>query len=171
MDQPQVELAQVTGVGEIIFLDAHLPAGNHVGNDVLLRRVLVNSVRIFGDGNYFASFLIHGPISRLQSNSNHLQSRLTDGGTCYLIDESATLEAGYLTPADVWTFEVSVQEQVEGEGDIFARIVDADVEMQFFLAQDQPVGQAKSAHPKLKNDENLSVHSMKTKRILRIVPR
>jgi len=74
-----------------------------------------------------------------------------------------------LTPADVWAFEVSVQQQVEGEGDIFARIVDADVEVQFFLAQDQPVGQAKSANQKVET-MNVSIHS-KRKRISRIVPR
>ena len=71
------EQTQVTGIGEIIFLDAHLPAGNHVGDDVLLRRILVNSVRIFGHGNYFPTFLIHGSISRLQC-INHLQSHVTD---------------------------------------------------------------------------------------------
>ena len=30
------------GVGKVVFLDSHLPAGHHVGHDVLVRSVDVN---------------------------------------------------------------------------------------------------------------------------------
>lgn len=63
-----------------------------------------------------------------------------------LIDEGAALETGDLAAPHVRTFKIGVQQQVAREGDVFAGIVDADVEVQLLLAQDQPVGQAEPAH-------------------------
>lgn len=44
-----------------------------------------------------------------------------------------------MAAADVGHLQVRVQEQIEGEGDVLAGVVDADVEVQLLLAQDQPV--------------------------------
>ena len=53
----------------------------------------------------------------------------------------------YLTPPDVRTLEVRVKEQVEVEGDVLARVVDADVHVELLLAQDEAVGDAERAVP------------------------
>ena len=37
------------GVGKVVFLDPHLPARNHVGNDVLMRGVDVNPGKVILD--------------------------------------------------------------------------------------------------------------------------
>lgn len=56
-----------TGVGKVVLLDAHLAAGDDVGDDVLLRRVLVDAVRVLGHRHHLATLLVHGAVSRLRS--------------------------------------------------------------------------------------------------------
>ena len=57
------------------------------------------------------------------------------------------MKAGDLTAAHVRHLEVRVQQQIEAEGVILARIVDADVEVQLLLAQYQPVGKPERIVP------------------------
>ena len=47
-----------------------------------------------------------------------------------------------LTPSDVWALEVRVEEDVEVKGRLLAGVVDADVEVELLLPQDDPVGDA-----------------------------
>ena len=61
----------------------------------------------------------------------------------YLVDECAAVHAGDLAFPHVRALEVGVQQQCEAEGVLRAqRVVDADVEVQLLLTQDQPVGQS-----------------------------
>ena len=46
------------GVGEVVLLDAHLPAGDDVGDDVLGRRVGVDAVGPLVDGDDVAALLV-----------------------------------------------------------------------------------------------------------------
>lgn len=59
----------------------------------------------------------------------------------YLVDERAAVEAGDLTPPDVRHLEVRVEQQVEAERQVFARVVHSNVEVQLLFPQDQSVGQ------------------------------
>lgn len=77
----------------------------------------------------------------------------------HLVNKSAALKASDLTPAYVRHLEVSVQEQVERERNVLARVVHADVEVQLFLAQDEPVGQPEREVPHRPRD--LVVHYAK----------
>lgn len=47
----------------------------------------------------------------------------------YLVDECASVQAGYLAPSNIWHFQIGVQQQIEWERQIFAGIIDADMEM------------------------------------------
>lgn len=102
-------------VGEVVLLDAHLPAGHHVCYDVLLRGVLVYPVRPFVDGDDVTALLV-------------------DSAIAGLVNESAAVEAGDLTPSHIRHFKIGVEEQVEAESQIFARIVGCYVEMQLLFA-------------------------------------
>ena len=53
----------------------------------------------------------------------------------------------HLTPPDVRTLEVGVKEEVEVEGDVLARVVDAHVHVELLLAQDEAVRHAERAVP------------------------
>ena len=55
---------------------------------------------------------------------------------------SILLQSPDLTPSDVWALEVGVEEHVEVEGRLLAGVVDADVEVELLLPQDDPVGDA-----------------------------
>lgn len=61
-----VRETRITRIGEIVFLNPHFASRYDVGYDVLLRRVLVDSVGVFGHGDYVPGFLIDGAVSRLQ---------------------------------------------------------------------------------------------------------
>lgn len=63
-------------------MQSHLPAGHHVCDDVLLRRVLVDPVGPLIDGDHLASLLIERILPRL-------------------VDEVTALEAGDLTSAHI----------------------------------------------------------------------
>lgn len=65
----------------------------------------------------------------------------------YLVDKGAALKARYLTSPHVGHLEIGVQQQVEGEGDVLARVVDDDVEVKLLFAQDEPVGEAEREVP------------------------
>lgn len=54
------------------------------------------------------------------------------------------MQAGDLTPAHVRHLQVRVQQQVEREGNVLARVVHADVEVELLLAQDQSVRDAEA---------------------------
>lgn len=109
------------GVGEIVLLDTHLPTRNYVGYDVLLRRILIDSVCPFVDRYNFPAFLINGTV------------------VAYFIDEGAGMQAGYLATSDVRYFEVSVQEHIEAESHIFTGIVYGYVEVELFFSEDEAV--------------------------------
>ena len=53
----------------------------------------------------------------------------------------------HLTPPDVGTLEVGVKEEVEVEGDVLARVVNAHVHVELLLAQDEAVRHAEGAVP------------------------
>jgi hypothetical protein len=106
--------AKLTSVGEIILLQSHLSPRNNVSDYVLLRRVLINPVGPLVDGDHVAALLVDSPISRL-------------------VDERAAVQASYLATPYIGYFEVRVQQQIEGERMILARVVHANVEMQLLL--------------------------------------
>lgn len=54
------------------------------------------------------------------------------------------MQAGDLTPAHVRHLQVRVQQQVERERNVLARVVHADVEVKLLLAQDQSVRDAEA---------------------------
>ena len=57
------------------------------------------------------------------------------------------MHAGDLALPDVGTLEVGVQQQREAEGVLRAqRVVDADVEVQLLLTEDQPVCKSEPGH-------------------------
>ena len=56
------------------------------------------------------------------------------------VEERDTAEPRDLAPPHVGTLEVRVQEHVEVEGGLLARVVHPDVEVQLLLPQDDPVG-------------------------------
>jgi len=119
----------MTVSGKLYFLHPHLSSGHDVGDDVLLRGLEVDPVGPLADGDHLPALLVG--VGRFPG----------------LVDKGAELEPGDLTPADVRTLEVGVQQQVEVEGDLLARVVHAHVHVQLLLAQDQPVGDAKLAVP------------------------
>ncbi len=53
----------------------------------------------------------------------------------------------HLTPSDVRALEVRVKEEVEVEGYVLAGVVDAHVEVELLLPEDEPVGDAELAVP------------------------
>ena len=55
---------------------------------------------------------------------------------------SHSLQLTDLTASDIWALEVRVEENVEVEGRLLAGVVDADVEVELLLPQDDPVGDA-----------------------------
>lgn len=57
--------SNLTGIGEVVLLQPHLPAGNDIRDDVFLWRVLVDSIRPFVDCHYVTTFLIDSTISSL----------------------------------------------------------------------------------------------------------
>lgn len=59
------------------------------------------------------------------------------------------MQSGDLTLAHVRYLEVCVQQQIERERQVFAGVVDADMEVQFLLANDQPVGYPESVPQKI----------------------
>ena len=59
-----------------------------------------------------------------------------------LVDKCAALKTGDLTPPHVWNFEVSVEQKIERECDIFARIVDANVKVKLLFPEDQSIRQS-----------------------------
>jgi hypothetical protein len=59
-----------------------------------------------------------------------------------LVDESAAVQSGYLASAHVWHFEVSVQQEIKTKSQIFARIVNSNVEVQLLFTEDEPISQS-----------------------------
>ena len=107
-------------VREVILLQAHLPAGHYVGHNVLRRCVLVDPI---------------GPLV----DRHHVSALLVDRALPRLVDERAAVEARDLAAPYVGHLQVRVQEEVERERDVLAGVVDANVEVQLLLAQDQAV--------------------------------
>ena len=56
------------------------------------------------------------------------------------VQEGDAIEPRHLAPPHVRTLEVSVQHHVEVEGGLLAGVVDTDVEVEFLLSEDDPVG-------------------------------
>lgn len=75
-------LSTLTRIGKIVLVQSHLPAGHHVGDHMLLRRVLIDPVCPLIDGHHLASLLIERILPRL-------------------VDEVAALETRNLAPSDV----------------------------------------------------------------------
>lgn len=113
----------LTRIGEIVFVQPHLAAGHHVGDDVLLRGVLVDPVGPLVHGDHLASLLVERVLPRL-------------------VDEVAALETCDLTPPDIGHLQVCVQQHIESEAQLLAGVVDTDVEVEFLFPQDQAVGNA-----------------------------
>lgn len=59
-----------------------------------------------------------------------------------LVDKSATVQSGYLAPTHVWNFEVCVQEQIKTKSQIFARVVNPNVEVKLLFTKDEPISQS-----------------------------
>ena len=53
----------------------------------------------------------------------------------------------YLASSDIWTLEVGVEQEVEVERDVLARVVDANVHVKFFLPEDETVAHSEGAVP------------------------
>lgn len=112
-------------VRKVVLLQPHLPPRHHVRYDMLLGRVLVHSVRPLVHRDDVAALLVDRAIARL-------------------VNERAAVEARDLAATDVGHFQVRVQQEVEGERDILRGIVDADVKVELFLAQDQAISDPKA---------------------------
>ena len=56
------------------------------------------------------------------------------------VQEGDSVQPRHLAPPHVRTLEVSVQHHVEVEGRLLAGVVDTDVEVEFLLSEDDPVG-------------------------------
>lgn len=112
-------------VRKVILLQTHLPARDHIRDDVLLRSVLVDSIGPLVDRNYISALLINRPLPSL-------------------VNKRAAVKSSDLTPPYVWNLQVRVQQQVEGERDVLTGIVDADVEVQLFLAENQSIRYSKA---------------------------
>lgn len=99
---------------------------------MLLRCVLIDTIRPFVDRDHVTTFLINGTVSRLQIKCI-LQLRYTIKIKIkfnqYLINKRASMKSGDLTLADIGNLKVCVQQQIEGERQVFAGIVDADMEV------------------------------------------
>lgn len=65
---------------------------------------------------------------------NHISSFLKNSSISSLIDERAPVEPSDLTPSHIGNLKVRMEEQIEAKGEVFARIVDAYIEMEFFLS-------------------------------------
>lgn len=113
-------------VREIVFLDAHLPAGHHIRDDVFLWSVLVYAV---------------GPLI----DCDDIPPLLADGIYASLVYIRAAVQARYLAAPHVRHLEVRVQQHVETERHLLARIVNGYVEVQLLLPQNQTVRQTESA--------------------------
>lgn len=51
------------------------------------------------------------------------------------------MQASDLTTSHIGNFEICVQQQVEAKRQIFAGVVDTNIEMQFFLSKYEPIGE------------------------------
>ena len=65
----------------------------------------------------------------------------------HLVDKSASLQSSDLTPANIGHLEISVEQQIEREGDVLSDIVNADVKVQFFFTQNEPIGETEGKVP------------------------
>lgn len=83
--------------------------------------MLVHAIRPLVNRHHVATLLVHGPITRL-------------------VHEHAAVQTGDLALAHIRHLQVRVQQQIERERQVLARIVDADMEVELFLAYDQPIG-------------------------------
>lgn len=52
------------------------------------------------------------------------------------------MQSGDLASAHIWHFEVSVQQKIKTKSQIFARIVNSNVEMQLLFTEDEPISQS-----------------------------
>lgn len=77
------------GVRKVVLQDPHLPSRHHVGDYVLLRRVLVDPV---------------GPLT----NSHNVSALLVQCVVSGLVHEGAAVQPGYLAPPHVRHLEVGV---------------------------------------------------------------
>lgn len=102
-------------IGKIVLLHSHLSSGNHIRNDMFRLRILVDPVRPFADRDDVTTLL---------------EDLVVSG----LVDKRASMKTGDLASSDIRHLEVRVQQQIEAERVILARIVDADVKVQFLLA-------------------------------------
>ena len=140
---------QQTCVGEVVLLNAHFPAGDYIGYDMLLRCVLIDAVCVLWDGYNISTFLVHGPIPCLKwKQPPGLRENSLNTGKLVskknLVNKSAALKPSNLASANIRHFEISVQQHVEGKCDILARIVDSNVKVKLLFSEDQSVGQTES---------------------------
>lgn len=142
-------------------MQPHLPAGHHVRDDVLLGRVLVDPVRPFVDCHHVATLLVDSTVSSLMKSKPSLIPRTNHNKflASHLIDKGTPVQAGDLTPAHVRHLQVRVQQQVEREGDVLARVVHADVEVELLLAQDQSVRNAEAVKKKTRYKIFITTHA------------
>lgn len=108
------------GIGKIVLLDSHLSPRHDVRYNVFLRRVLVDAVRPLANSHDVPRLLVDRPFARL-------------------VDERAALQPRYLAPSYIRNFEIRVQQHVKAKRRIFTGIVDCNVEVELFLAENQSV--------------------------------
>ncbi len=150
------------GVGEVVLLDAHLPPRHHVGDDVLRRGVGVDAVGPLPDGHHVAALLVRvgrlpslvderaaGKASDLCTGKKMGNKKKRCAHKCGSSNKKTTLHSTstHLTPSDVRALEVRVKEEVEVEGYVLAGVVDAHVEVELLLPEDEPVGDSELAVP------------------------
>jgi hypothetical protein len=63
-------------------------------------------------------------------------------GATNLVNKSAAVQSGDLASAHVWHFEVCVQQKIKTKSQIFARIVNSNVEVQLLFTKDEPISQS-----------------------------
>lgn len=129
-------------VREVVLLQPHLPPRHHVRDDVLLRRVLVDPVCPLVHRDHVPALLVDVAVPGLCGSNQsviHL-TRPEQALASHLIYERATVKSADLASPHVWHLQICVQQQVERKRNVFAGIINADVEVQLLLAQNQPIG-------------------------------
>lgn len=120
------------GVWQVVLLNPHLSTRYHIGDDVFVGSVYINPVCPFIECDDLPALLVR---RRMWWWTSRRSFRLNPRP----IQERDPVEASHLTPPHIRALEVSVEQHVEVEAVLLARVIHADVEVQLLLPEDDPV--------------------------------